>query len=216
MPSPEDLLAPLLELHSLINSHRPFSEVLAESVEMVERLLHSDACSIYLLDTDKNRLVLEASRGLAPESVGKVALPLGKGLVGRSFATLTPVASADVFQDPDFEYLPETHEEKFHSLLAVPILYQTQPLGVLTIQQAGHMVYETYHIHFLQLLANQLGPLINRARFQTELDKTLHHLEPHLKSAVLASDMFKGRPAAPGIAWGRARILRPYTLDSAS
>lgn len=207
MTEAQQFLAPLLEIHQLIDSHRDFSNVLDESVALVQKLLQSDVCSIYLLHPEKHVLVLEASRGLAPESVGKVSLDPGKGLVGKSFQELRPVKSSDVFHEADFEYLPETKEEKYHSLLAVPILYQHQPLGVLAIQHAAHRAYPDYEEQFLQLLSNQLAPLINRSRFQDQLSKSLETASTAV--LPLQNELYKGKGASPGIAWGKAFIAVP-------
>lgn len=212
MPTREQLLAPLLKINTLIDSHRPLSGVLNECVTIIQQLLLSDVCSIYLLDPTKDRLVLEATHGLAPDSIGKASLPLGKGLVGKSFAQLAPVSSSDVFHDADFAYLPETEEDRYHSLLAVPILYQNRPLGVLTIQHADHRDYASYEIQFLQLIATQLGPLINRARFQSELDKTFHPTDT--PAFLLHNELIKGKAASPGIAWGKVLISKTPGLDS--
>lgn len=207
MANPQQFLAPLLEIHQLIDSHCDFSNVLDESVALVQKLLQSDVCSLYLVHPEKHVLVLEASRGLARESVGKVSLDPSKGLVGKSFRELRPVKSSDVFKEAEFEYLPETKEEKYQSLLAVPILYGHQPLGVLAIQHAAHRPYPEYEEQFLQLLSTQLAPLINRSRFQEQLSKSLD--TALTTGASLQNELYKGKGASPGIAWGGAFIVNP-------
>lgn len=195
-----DLLAPLVEINALIDSHGDFAHVLDKIVGIVQPMLKSDVSSIYLYHTQRERLILEATRGLAKESVGRVSLRAGHGLVGKCFAQLEPILSSNVFQEADFAYLPETKEEQFHSLLAVPILYQHQPLGVLTIQHTSNRSYKPYEVHFLQLIAGQLAPLISRARFQTQVERTLESNEA--SAPATQNDVHKGRGASPGIAWG--------------
>ena len=45
-------------------------------------VMRVDSCSIYLLDTPGEHLVLKATTGLAPEAVGRSRLRLGEGLTG--------------------------------------------------------------------------------------------------------------------------------------
>ncbi len=206
MTDQQELLASLLRIHRLIDSHAPFAGILEEGVSTVGRLLASDVCSIYLLSHDGTRLVLEATRGLAASSIGRVSLPLGQGLVGRSFRELKPVASADVFSERDFAYLPETEEERYRSLLAVPILYQGQPMGVLVIQHAETHAYRDYEVQFLEVIAREFAPLIQRARFHTQFDARFLEGEPE-KTVRLESAVYKGKPASPGIAWGDVSMV---------
>ena len=65
-----------------VNAARNLDQALALIVERVKTALLVDVCSIYLVDQDSGELVLMASDGLLPESVGYVRLKFDEGLVG--------------------------------------------------------------------------------------------------------------------------------------
>ena len=88
---------------------------------MVASHTNSDVCSVYLYNSENRELILSATRGLNPESVGKVRLKLGQGLTGLALKELRPVCEKDAAQNPNFKFFPGIDEEQYHSLLAVPI-----------------------------------------------------------------------------------------------
>ncbi|HSP01326.1 MAG TPA: phosphoenolpyruvate-protein phosphotransferase PtsP, partial [Thioalkalivibrio sp.] len=51
-------------------------------VRRVKLALSIDVCSVYLVMPDRQNLMLMATEGLNPDSVGQVRLGLGEGLVG--------------------------------------------------------------------------------------------------------------------------------------
>jgi signal transduction protein with GAF and PtsI domain len=52
-------------------------------VDSIQHYMGLDVCSLYLAD-EHGDMALLASRGLDPDAVGKVRIPAGKGLVGRT------------------------------------------------------------------------------------------------------------------------------------
>ena len=103
--------------------------------------MNMDSCSIYLLDEAGEYMVLEATTGLAQESVGLALLRLGEGLTGWAAQTGKPVGIADAARDPRFKYLPETKESIFQSLLAVPLINQERIIGAMNVQTRSYHQY---------------------------------------------------------------------------
>ena len=58
------------------------SETLTNIVELIQRRFDTDVCSVYLLEPDRANLVLAATIGLRPDSVGRVRMRLTEGLAG--------------------------------------------------------------------------------------------------------------------------------------
>ena len=92
----------------------------------------AEVCSIYIKRQDGS-LELFASEGLNPSSVHTTRLKRGEGLVGRASELGVTVNEPEASSHPAFSYRPETGEEIYHSLLAVPISRSGQVLGVLVI-----------------------------------------------------------------------------------
>ncbi len=85
-------------------------------------VMRMDSCSIYLLDKTGERLILKASTGLDPHALNQARLQLGEGITGYAAQSGKPVAVRDAANDARFKYLSETEEQKFKSLLAVPLV----------------------------------------------------------------------------------------------
>ncbi len=105
----------------------------ADIVGLVATELETEVCSAYALRAGEI-LELRATRGLNPDSVGRTRLRVGEGIVGLVAATGEPLNLADAQNHPAFAYRPETGEDPYASMLAVPVRRGGRTLGVLTVQ----------------------------------------------------------------------------------
>ena len=101
---------------------------------MIQRHFQADVCSVYLLESDRSNLVLAATIGLRPESVGRVRMRVTEGLVGLVAEQLTPQSLRDATKHPRFKYFRESGEEPYRSFLGVPLVDRGVLQGVLVIQ----------------------------------------------------------------------------------
>src|SRR5437667_8960753 len=89
------LLLTLEEISNLVShSHRP-GETLANIVGLIQGRFHTDVCSVYLLEPERGELVLGATVGLKPESVGRIRMRLDEGLSGLVAEEFGPVMVED-------------------------------------------------------------------------------------------------------------------------
>ena len=110
---------------------------LDQVVRHVSGVMVAEVCSIYLKRQDGS-LELFATEGLNPAAVHNTRLKRGEGLVGRCAELGVPINEPDAQNHPAFSLRPETGEEVYHSLLAVPILRSGQVLGVLVVQNHAY------------------------------------------------------------------------------
>ena len=83
------------DLSHLVSRRRNPSETLTNVVNLIHRQFAIDVCSVYLLEPDRTNLVLAATIGLRPESVGRVRMRLTEGLVGLVAEQVRPVVVHD-------------------------------------------------------------------------------------------------------------------------
>ena len=76
------LLWTLEEISRLVSHSGSPAETLTNIVHLIQRRFDTDVCSVYLLEPDRSNLVLAATIGLRPESVGRVRMRLTEGLAG--------------------------------------------------------------------------------------------------------------------------------------
>jgi phosphotransferase system enzyme I (PtsP) len=135
-------------------------------VEIIGECLSSEVCSIYLLR--EGMLELFATRGLNQSAVHVTRMAIGEGLTGVIADNVETLNLAEAKAHPDFQYRPETGEEKFHSFAGVPIVYRERAVGVLSIQHIEPRRYEEVEIEALQTTAMVLSELIANAELVDE------------------------------------------------
>jgi starch phosphorylase len=154
----------LEEISRLVSPSGNASETLTSIVNLIRRRFNTDVCSIYLLEPDRANLVLAATIGLRPESVGRVRMRLSEGLAGLVAQQLRPQFVADATTHPRFKYFGEAGEDPYRSFLGVPVIDRGLLQGVLVVQTADARVFTPDDVRMLVAAASQLAPLVGEAR----------------------------------------------------
>ena len=170
-------------------------------VEIVGENLDSEVCSIYLLR--EGMLELYATRGLNLSAVHVTRMAIGEGLTGVIADQIETLNLAEAKAHPDFQYRPETGEEKFHSFAGVPIVYRERAVGVLCVQHVDPRRYEDIEIEALQTTAMVLSELIAHNELVDEEEAL------GLNSAQSGQQTVIGLPLVKGLASGAAVFHQP-------
>jgi phosphotransferase system enzyme I (PtsP) len=190
-----------------VNSARDLPEALDIIVKEVRGEMRAEVCSVYLFDDADQRYVLTATQGLRPESLGKVRLSTGEGLVGLVAAKEEPLNLHNADKHPNFAYFEEVGEEKFHSFLGVPIIHHRKVLGVLVLQQQTERRFAVEEEAFVVTVCAQLSGAIAHAEATGALRKLASAGRGISKEAT-----FQGIPSSPGIGIGRV-VLAHQAMD---
>ncbi|MEM7779997.1 MAG: phosphoenolpyruvate--protein phosphotransferase [Pseudomonadota bacterium] len=156
----------LTRLHEVMASRLHAQGKLDQVVDIVGESLTSEVCSIYLLR--EGMLELFATRGLNKSAVHVTRMAIGEGLTGTIADNVETLNLAEAKAHPDFQYRPETGEDKFHSFAGVPIVYRERAVGVLCVQHVDPRRYEEVEIEALQTTAMVLSELIANAELVDE------------------------------------------------
>ena len=161
----------LTRLHEVMAARTHAQAKLNQVVEAIGESLDSEVCSIYLLR--EGMLELFATRGLNQAAVHVTRLGVGEGLTGSIARNIETLNLDEAATHPEFQYRPETGEEKFHSFAGVPIVRRERAIGVLTVQHVEPRRYEDVEIEALQTVAMVLAELIHNADLvdSEELDR---------------------------------------------
>ena len=76
----------LEEIDRLVSHSGNPAETLTNIVTLIQRQFETDVCSVYLLEPDRANLVLAATVGLRPESVGRVRMRLTQPVFADPYA----------------------------------------------------------------------------------------------------------------------------------
>lgn len=182
-------------------SRLPAQSKLDRVVEIIGESFDSEVCSIYLLR--EGMLELFATRGLNQSAVHVTRMAIGEGLTGTIAANVETLNLAEAKAHPDFQYRPETGEDKFHSFAGVPIVYRERAVGTLCVQHVDPRRYEDVEIEALQTTAMVLSEMIANAELIDEEDAfgaSQLNTEPQTVS---------GLPLVKGLAAGFAVYHQP-------
>jgi starch phosphorylase len=152
------------EISNLAQEGGKPAETLMNVVALIARRFRTDVCCVYLLEPDRNNLVLAATLGLRPQCIGTLRMATHEGLVGLVAEQLRPVAVEEVKIHPRFKYFSEAGEDAYRSFLGVPLFDQGLLQGVLTVQTIAPRVFLEEEIRMLSEAAAQVAPVVSEAR----------------------------------------------------
>jgi phosphotransferase system, enzyme I, PtsP len=157
IPTPRRLLARVRDV--MAGSGNP-EERLNETVAIIAADAVAEVCSIYVLRAGEV-LELFATEGLSPDAVHNTRLRVGEGLIGLIAAQARPMAFDDAPSHPDFVFREETGEEKYQSLMGVPIMRGGRVIGVIAVQNKTSRQYTEEEIETLQTVAMVVAELVS-------------------------------------------------------
>lgn len=172
-------------------------------VRQISGLMVAEVCSIYFKRQDGS-LELFATEGLNPGAVHETRLNRGEGLVGLAAETGAPVNEPEAQSHPSFSYRPETGEEVYHSLLAVPVNRGGVVLGVIAVQNRTPRHYTEEDVEVLETTAMLVAEqLISGEVAGTGADEELGRR----LSVTLSGD-----PISDGVALGHVVLHAPRVV----
>ena len=165
---------------------------LPDVLEVVASELAAEVCSAYGLRSGEI-LELRATHGLRPDAVGRTRLRIGEGIVGLVAATGEALNLADAQNHPGFAYRPETGEEPYASMLAVPVRRAGRTLGVLTVQNRAIRRYSDDEVEVMETVALLVTDML-RAPEDGAAEKGFFGTVPrHFAGTGLSSGIVLGR-----------------------
>jgi uroporphyrinogen-III synthase len=165
-----------LHVVSRMTAEVPFADVLKEVVEFATSVVRCDSCFVYILEG--NELVLRASRNSHPEAVGRLKLKVGHGITGWVATHRKPVVvSQNACGDPRFQLFNELPEDRFESLLSVPLLSRRRVVGIINLQNRAPHHYSNHEITWLSTIGFLVGAEVEMARLEKENSELTQRLE---------------------------------------
>ena len=200
LPGETSLRVIMRGLREIMASSGEGQDKLDRIVRQISGVMVAEVCSIYLKRQDGS-LELFATEGLNPNAVHATRLKRGEGLVGRCAELGVTVNEPEASSHPAFSYRPETGEEVYHSLLAVPISRSGQVHGALVIQNRTPKEYSDEDVEVMQATAMVVAEnLVSGAVAGTE---------PAIEMSRVQPLVIEGEPISEGIALGHVVLHEP-------
>lgn len=193
------------------NAAETLGAALTIIVQRIRETLETQACTLYLKDEERGGLLLIISHGLLIADNATVCIDYGKGLVGTVAERGEPLNVEDARAHPDFLTVEEVDEQHYCAYLAVPITYNGNVIGVLSVQQEEKRRYDQTEEAFLVTLAAQFAEPISQINSQdalVELTKDVYRQRYHHQRKKRDKPL-TGVTRIPGVAVGTSVVVYP-------
>ena len=180
----------LREIAQLASSTRDWDEMLRIVIDRTTDGMRAEVSSLYLLERRDGVLRLAATNGLDRRWIGKATLRVGEGITGWVANARVPLAVRDVRNEPRFKWVRSVDQERFTSMLSVPLVIRDEVIGVLNVQTVELREFLRSEIDFLQTIANQVAGIIEKSRLQRDAERKLREVSALFEiSNVLTSTL---------------------------
>ncbi len=162
----------LLTLRMLgeVSSKEILQNLFKRTIEAISDTLQVETASLMVVEGDVLRLV--EAMGLPEEVVGKVTVPLGKGISGHVAQTGEPLLINDISKDERFKPSRFRDQYSTQSALCVPLMRGNRVLGVLNANNKinGESFSES-DLDLLHTMAAQVAMSMDNARLFLDLEE---------------------------------------------
>jgi GAF domain-containing protein len=160
----------------MVSSSLSLDRVLGGIVDIATDATDCHACFIYFVED--GTLVLRAASPRYAHLVDKLSWGLDEGLTGWVARTRTPAfIRENAMGDPRMKYVPEIEEERFQSMVAVPILGKGERvIGVIVLHTKAPREFEDDVLNFLVHTAWLVSGAIQNAQLYEETRRRVDEL----------------------------------------
>src|SRR5260370_2346840 len=137
----------------------------------------TDVCSLYLVTPRGRELLLTATNGLNEKMIGKATMRVGEGITGWVAETRRPAVVPDVSEEPHWKWVPGLDEDRFRSMLSVPIESGPRLVGVLNVQTVDKRAFDSGAIDFLRPIPGQVAGILERSELQRRMEVQIGEIQ---------------------------------------
>jgi GAF domain-containing protein len=152
-------------IESIASSAEDLVTRLRRVANRVTEVLHVDICAIWLHEPGTQRLVLRALGGATAASMDAISLPIGTGLAGWVARHRRPLVLRGAPDDPSDREVMQA------ASVAVPIRYQTELVGVLSIESHNETPMDDKRLALVATVAAVIGEQIGTSRAQASSER---------------------------------------------
>ena len=171
--------AALVEIGKDLSTIGDAEQLMRRVVDVAAAQLRFEDCSLFVLDKDKQLLVLQAARGGLAGRIGTATYPVGEGLTGWVAEHGEPIRVGSPRDDPRWKgRYAEFPISDVGAFLAVPIFGRSGVLGVLRVLRRKSVApwfrreFTEDDESVLLTIASQLGTAIENGRILDRLVNT--------------------------------------------
>jgi transcriptional regulator with GAF, ATPase, and Fis domain len=168
----QETLTELVRLLAAVNSSLEPPKVIEAIAESAAGIMGAEASSVMTLDRRRNKLIFATAHGpVGKELVGQ-EFDASLGIAGRAVSDKKPQLVTDVHRDPEFfPGIDEKSDFLTRELIAAPMLYRDQVLGVVEALNKRGGNFGATDLHLLQMFAGLAAIAVNNANTHQTLQR---------------------------------------------
>jgi signal transduction protein with GAF and PtsI domain len=170
-------ISTLAQVGQIISSGKYLEEVLQLIVRMISEMMQARVCSIMLVDSQKNELVLKAAKCSSDEYWQRPNLKIGNSLISRVVKEKAPLMVRDVTKEEAFRYPELAKKEGVRSLLSVPMILKEHVIGVINVYSAEERVFSKEDLRVLSTVADQVTLAFENTKLTVEIQESHEALQ---------------------------------------
>ncbi|HYE81340.1 MAG TPA: HD domain-containing phosphohydrolase [Clostridia bacterium] len=198
----------LAEIGKKIASNIKIKKLIREIISIVKEETSAEACTLYLIDEEKQELWFEETLGGKGDQVKQIRLRIGEGISGWVAREGVTLNIKDVNTDPRFNSrVNKSIDFKQKAMLTMPVKYKDKTIGVLqVINKIGAPCFTAQDEELLDSMGSQIAIAIKNAELYKELRDLLIDAISSLASAVDAKDPYTN---------GHSKRVTQYSIQTA-
>jgi signal transduction protein with GAF and PtsI domain len=179
MAKDKDYFGALYDVARVINASLEPAQVLGEIVRCVAAAMQVKACSLRVLDSRGQALLMGASCGLSEGYIRKGPVLVRESGLDRKALNGETIWLGDAQSDRDFQYQEKATAEGIRSVLVVPLMLGKKAIGVLRAYSTEIREFSGDEVRFLEAVASLSAIALENARLhqalQTDFDLLVAH-----------------------------------------
>ena len=185
----------LIRIAQIASSTLELREILDTITHVLANTLNKDICSICLIKPERNVICIEAAKGIGKEFITVFCLKDDDGTIKNMFKDLKPIALEDVRKAPHIKAILKPEADDLLSLLAVPVVRDNEPIGILMFRTRETYIYSREEINLLTIISHNISAAIRNAELyknvKTQLDelKVIHEIGKAITSILNIDDL---------------------------
>ena len=153
-------------------------DILPLIAEVALEVTGTESALVYLFNEAHDTLVLRAATDEPIKPlIGKLRLKMGEGITGWVAREKKHVALAsEAWSDERFKFLPDLNEDRYQSILSVPLIWRGECIGVVNVRTQAPHDYTKTQVQLLSAIASQVAGSIHASRKVRNAEKSATHL----------------------------------------
>ena len=157
----------LFDIGKKITSNIKIKSLMKEIMEITKRETDAEACSLYLVDEEKQELWFEVALGDKGDQIKEIRVKIGQGVSGYVAQEGVTLNIKDISTDPRFGNRDIAKKIGFRekAMLTMPVKYKDKVIGVLQlINKKGGGVFTKEDEELLEGMSSQIAIALENAK----------------------------------------------------